>query len=133
MSLNNLNKPSYQAFTISEMCRRRLLQPKKLKVSPAYVGLSNKPESIEKEKLVARPETSARARKPKEKRVSPGRPGRPRRFYADTIAMIFEMRQRGMMIKEIAKIFNVTTKNMSNLIIKARNEGFDAFPKRVEK
>ena len=130
MSLNNLNKQSYQAFTISEMCRRRLLQPKKLKVSPAYVGLSNKPGSIEKEKLVARPETSARARKPKEKRVSPGR---PRRFYADTIAMIFEMRQRGMMVKEIAKIFNVTTQNMSNLITKARNEGFDAFPKRVNK
>lgn len=54
-------------------------------------------------------------------------------YYADTIAMIFEMRQRGEMVKDIAKIFNVTPKNMSNLITKARSEGFDAFPKRVEK
>lgn len=130
MSLNNLNKPGYQAFTISEMCRRRLLQPKKLRVSPAYVGLSNKPESIEKEKLVAKPETTAKVKKVEVKKA---KVGRPRRFYADTIAMIFEMRQSGMMIKEIAKMFNVTTKNMSHLIIKARNEGFDAFPKRVEK
>lgn len=130
MSLSNLNKTGQQAFTISEMCRRRLLQPKKLKVSAAYVGLSDKPESIEKEKLVAKPETTAKIKKDEQKKPSRVR---SRKYYADTISMIFEMRQRGEMVKDIAKIFNVTPKNMSNLIAKARTEGFDAFPKRVEK
>lgn len=58
------------------------------------------------------------------------RAGRKRRFYAEDVAKMFELKNTGLDNHEIGLFFNVSRGIISTTISKAKKQGFDRFPKR---
>lgn len=58
------------------------------------------------------------------------RVGEKRRFYAEDVAKMFELKSAGMNRNDIGQIFNASGGIISTTISKAKKQGFDRFPKR---
>lgn len=56
--------------------------------------------------------------------------GNRRKFYAEDIANIFELKDQGFSEKEISKCFNVIPKTINVVYNLAKRQGLEAFPKR---
>lgn len=51
-------------------------------------------------------------------------------WYAEDIALAFEMNESGKAWDEVSAHFGVTHSTMRSMILRARRSGFDAYPKR---
>ena len=58
--------------------------------------------------------------------------GKKRQFYAEDVANMFELRQMGFSLAEIAKCFNSNACTISITMSKARGQGISRFPYRNE-
>lgn len=138
MSLNNLNKPTPQNFTIAEMCRRRLLMPKKLETAAGYRGLTDHDRLRDcAYKHIGRflNEEPLRTRKPKPVEEVPRKPrrmGRKRKYFYEDVERIFKMLEHGTGLRTIAELHDVKPANISNVIYEARKYGIDSFPTKAE-
>ena len=56
--------------------------------------------------------------------------GKPRKWFAETIAEIFEMIASGLPPSTVAEYFNSTTNSIEAVIHCAKKNGFDAYPMR---